>query len=496
MKSRIKIKIKRAISLSCLLAIILVSSCAKGFDDKESFSGGVTNVQLESPEDISFATLTNPDGSESLKLTWPVVMGAGGYRVNVLNMNDPQNPLAVVTDSIVDGCSMTFIKLEDTNYHVSVQTVGNEKLNNTEAKTASEKDFKAFVTVATIHEGEDIASYVNENMQNFTQDQEQCFILEPGITYTLNDLVDFKMNTVTFRGDKDNRPIIKIGANGGIITQGGLKVKNINFDCSDMEEQVGIISLSTTPDPSLNVVALGYQGKDLDVNYYAIDKTIMFQGCSFKNIKNSIIYGSKLKWGVRDFRVMDCILQFNNTGSNAIINFTDNGAIKDLTIKNSTFYNLSTKASGPFIKLANNQAKKIWGDSDQTASMTITNNTFSRTMANQKFGDRLPNANTVTLNISYNIFYDVYQLYQAVGNNTTRTTIGNTIFGVTQNTHDNDKGGRTDSNGRPLAELENPDFEGSVDMELDLSKPNGGINFKANGSKALEYKNGDPRWIE
>lgn len=496
MESKMKIKVKIAVSLCCLLAILLVVSCAKGFDDNERFSGGVSNAQLESPEDISFTTLTNPDGSESLKLTWPVVMGAGGYKVNVYNMNDAQNPLAVVKDSIVDGCSMTFTKMEDTNYRVSVLTVGNEKLNNADAKTASEKEYKAFIAVATIHQGEDIAAYINSNMQDFSQDQEQCFILEPGATYTLNDLVDFKLNTVTFRGDKDNRPIIKIGANGGIITQGGLKVKNINFDCSEMETQIGVISLSPTQDPSLNVVALGYQGNDLDKNFYAIDKTIMFQGCNFKNIKNSLIYGNKLKWGVKDFRVMDCILQFNNKGSNPLINFTDNGALKDLTIKNSTFYNLSASASGVFIKLANTQPKKVWGDSDQTSSMTVTNNTFCRTMAKQKFGDRLPNAKTVTLDFSYNIFYDVYQLYQAIVTSASRTTIGNTIFGVTKDTNSNDIGGRTDSNGRPIAELEDPNFDGPTDIEFDFSKPNGGVNFKANGSKAQEYKNGDPRWLE
>lgn len=105
MKSKMKIKMKIAGKLWGLSAILLFVSCAKGFDDNETFSGGVTNAQLESPENISFSTLTNADGSESLKLTWPVVMGAGGFKVNVYNMNDPVNPVAVIADSIVDGRS-------------------------------------------------------------------------------------------------------------------------------------------------------------------------------------------------------------------------------------------------------------------------------------------------------------------------------------------------------------------------------------------------------
>lgn len=48
MKSKMKIKMKIAGKLWGLSAILLFVSCAKGFDDNETFSGGVTNTQLES----------------------------------------------------------------------------------------------------------------------------------------------------------------------------------------------------------------------------------------------------------------------------------------------------------------------------------------------------------------------------------------------------------------------------------------------------------------
>ena len=59
MKSKMKIKMKIAGKLWGLSAILLFVSCAKGFDDNETFSGGVTNAQLESPviDDNSFSTL-------------------------------------------------------------------------------------------------------------------------------------------------------------------------------------------------------------------------------------------------------------------------------------------------------------------------------------------------------------------------------------------------------------------------------------------------------
>ena len=49
MKSKMKIKMKIAGKLWGLSAILLFVSWAKGFDDNESFSSGVSNTQLLSP---------------------------------------------------------------------------------------------------------------------------------------------------------------------------------------------------------------------------------------------------------------------------------------------------------------------------------------------------------------------------------------------------------------------------------------------------------------
>ena len=89
MKSKMKIKMKIAGKLWGLSAILLFVSCAKGFDDNETFSGGVTNAQLESPENISFSTLTNADEKATLEKHSPVYRDYRdfyhlGYRCNVL----------------------------------------------------------------------------------------------------------------------------------------------------------------------------------------------------------------------------------------------------------------------------------------------------------------------------------------------------------------------------------------------------------------------------
>ena len=64
-----------------LVSALMLTSCQKGFDNDETFSSTVRDSQLASPSlsKANFATLVNSDGSESVKVTWDAVMGAGGY---------------------------------------------------------------------------------------------------------------------------------------------------------------------------------------------------------------------------------------------------------------------------------------------------------------------------------------------------------------------------------------------------------------------------------
>lgn len=49
---------------------------------------------------------------------------------------------------------------------------------------------------------------------------------------------------------------------------------------------------------------------------------------------------------------------------------------------------------------------------------------------------------------------------------------------------------------KPYATLEDPNFEGPIDLSFDLAQPKGGVNFKPNGSVAVGNKAGDPRWYK
>lgn len=492
-----KSKFKNLGNLCCLLIFLFVVSCANGIDDNERFSGGVTNAQLESPkiDESCFATLANSDGSESVKVTWPIVYGAGGYLFSVSIVDDPSNPIEVVKDSIIDGCSVIFDKLEDTKYEVSVKTLGNDNLKNKEATSATVYAYSTLLPAVTIPEGQDIAEYIKANIQSSTQ--EQGFELLAGKTYTLNSIVDFDLNTVTFRGDKSNRPTVVVGANGGLMTQGGLKVKFINFDCTEML-QTGVLTLSGSPSATISTETLGYIADGASQSGFVIENPIIFQECNFKNVKKSFLYGNSKNWSLRDFRITDCIVQLDNSGSNPVINLygASNGLIKNLTIKNSTFYNLSNNSSAYFIRYSsssNAQPKKIFGNSGNSSTFEISYNTFCKTMNGKDFANNMANTNTLVFNVDHNIFYDTYRLNKLLSSQAKIYTEGNTIYGVA-NTVDSSDTGKTDSSGNPYAILEDPQFGGPINLAFDLSQAEGGVNFTPAGPVVIQYKSGDPRW--
>lgn len=493
-------------TLSASLMVLITASCAQdGFDDKERFSGGVTNAQLESPQITpeSFSTLTNPDGSESVKVTWPVVMGSGGYLCNVSIVDDPSNPVKLITDSVVDGCALTFEKKEDTNYEVIVKTLGNSKYNNTEAKEPTLYAYSTLVPATIVPAGEELSNYINSYLANNQggDSNELGFELEAGATYTLDGTINFDLNTVTFRGNKADRPTVVLGENGSLSTQGGLKIKFINFDCSS-SNKTGLLELSKEPSATISTEALGYKADGANQNGFVINDPVMFQDCNIKGLKNSLLFGNKKNWSLRDFRIMNCIVQLNNSGSNPVIHLqgASNGLIKDMTIKNSTFYNLVKNSSAYFIRYSNSsnaQPKKIFGNGDNSSTHIISHCTFAKTFSNKDFANNMPNTNTLKTTVEYCILYDVFRLYQYIQSQAYMLTPGNTIFGVDGgNPNNNDIGGRKDKLGNPYATLEDPEFEGPFLQEFDLSQPKGGVNFRPTAPIATQNQSGDPRWYE
>lgn len=486
-----------------LLSLLMVSCAQDGFDD-ETFGSSVRNTTLKSPElqESCFSTVTMADGSEKVKVTWGVVEGAGGYEVIVNNVDDPQNPV-VVLDSIYDGCSALFPKAEDTKYSVSVKTMGNAKFNNKDAEEATLFAYSTMIAATVIPNGSDIAEFINANITS--SEKEQAFELVAGGEYTLNDVANFKNNWFTLRGNKINHPVVKVGDKGSIWTGAGFKLKWIDFDCTEMAtvttSNIGLLCLDAASYDEPGI----YENLKYDVLEYAngganqktliIEEPIIMSECMVKNLPMSLFWANKsTTWALKDLRVTDCIVQLNNgTTDKALINFVDGktGGYLTMTLRNNTFMNIADNNKAFTLRMANASnavPAKLFGKAfEKSGKTTLENNTWVKCMSGKNFGDRMVSNGNMTFSMNGNIFYDTWRVNKAIGNCTKDIDQAkNTIYCYTNATDGTDK--------EKYCTEEDPDFVGPFLQELDLTKPNGGINLKARGE--ISSTIGDPRWRE
>ncbi len=479
-----------------IVSMLFAASCAQGFDESETFISTVTNAQVESPEltEANFSTVANADLSESVKVEWKVVPGACGYECKVNIVDDPENPIELVNETI-DGCSFLFDKLEDTKYEVSVRALGNAALNNKDAAEAGMYAYSTLVPAVKVpadYSG-DLAVFIKEHLDpNATS--EQAFELAAGGNYTIESVVDFGRTPMTFRGDKVNRPIVTLGRNGVIRTASSLKVKFIKFNCEDATAS-GVIEGSYQFFPDMEAASgEGYQNPD----------PIVLQDCWFRQVNQCLIYSGDVAWSLADVRIVNCIVQLCNDGSDngdaAVISGysrkgyfkDDTGAstkwrngIRDITVKNSTLYNTKGNSKNRMIRFNGNNLSNVWGS--KYGSATFENCTISQIMTNKEFANGTPNTAEYTITFNNNVLYDCWRLQKFIQGSNTKNVdkATNAICGIT-NTVDS-----TDA--EKYATEEVFAFEGDHTQSLNLEAENGGVNFKATG--ALSSTVGDPRWL-
>jgi len=498
-----KLHIQTGILASSLL--LLAASCTDGVSD-ESWSPAVRGAQLVSPQiDKScFSSVTMADGSENVKFAWPLVEGAGGYKVNV-GLVSAGSVQPLIQDSIVDGLSLLFPKYEDSNYQVSVQTLGNDKLSNQSAADATVYAYSTMIEAIKVPVGTDVAAFINDYMSSHESEllaayaddpsnYELAFELEAGATYTLDAPADFRTLPVTLRsGDKSSHAIVTVGEEGYLTNQGGLRIKFIAFDCTAMKAK-GLLMLGEHVE-ELSTEALGFKALGANQDCYVIQKQVMYKGCEVKNLAGSIIYSNNHHWALNDFRIDGCLIQLVNDGTTSIIDLcatsSSKGSIKDLTVKNSTFVNLLDNDKAYFIRFANAsnaQAQKVWGAGNRN-SCTLQNLTLVKCMTSKNFSDRYINSASVCdMVIKGCIFYDTWRIQKLVGNNQQSIKPeDNTIWGITNPVDATDIA--------RYATEEDPQFAGPVLQELDLTKVNVGLNLRPASPIAGGKQYGDPRWF-
>lgn len=318
------------------VSVLFLTSCAKdGFDD-ESFDGGVSNTQVSAISADKVTISPSADG-KSQTISWPVVMGASGYRVNLIDLGNPNEP--IINDSIVDGCSVTGKREEDVNYKLTILPLGNAKKGNTDAAEVTSKEFSTFTpTFKTIPAGSDLNEWFAANpVPDDSIGSNLNYDLEAGGSYTISAALDFDAHWVTLRSNSKSNPatITYTDAASCINFAAPFNVKYLHFDCAGMAANIGVFGFSKDPTAA----------RDESTGFVIFEGNTTIVNSTFNNVNGYFFWDSRKgqKIAAVQFLIDNCVVELTPPAFvKAGVIWTNNGGhINDLTISNSTFYNLT-----------------------------------------------------------------------------------------------------------------------------------------------------------
>jgi len=474
-----KLKKKSLLFLGAVLCLIAFS-CVDGYHDDVKWSSSVRNVTLESPAADQITIQFSADGTGQT-IQWPLVPGAGGYRVTVYNADKPDSLVLIGEENeLIDGISTTRPATEDTRYKVVVKTMGNPKNNNVEAVSATEKTYDNLLAVtAVIPDGTNLKDYFTANPIPASP-TELCYELVPGGNYTMSGNVSTGQTTVTIRGDKVAHAKIAV-TDGSFVNGGaGFKLKFIDMDYANF---VGIASTAVIlMDVNFPTTGLSTGG------YWVVPTTapIAIQSCKITGLKYYLFFDNNKKYAIGTFLIKDCIIGRTVNNTQAEIRFQA-GMVKDLTITKSTIYSEVLAGSNRFIQIssANTGSVKPATETWANGSITVTNSTFYQSNntthsfnsngAMKQAGDKITVMN--------NIFVDSF-LQEAI-----RRFKTNSVPTFT--------GGYNSYwyNGVFASNEESQDNSGTIIKTNPQLTYSGNAQFTLAGPDQIAARTGDPRWL-
>lgn len=461
-----------ALAICALLAV----GCADHYDGDETWSPQVKNATLTSP-DASKITITSSADGSTMTIAWPVVYGAGGYAVELYNVNDPNSPVLVKTDTI-DGCSFRVNREEDTNYSLNIRTLGNQKYNNREAQDQTEYKFNTFLpTYAKIPDGSDLKAWFAENPIPTDSTSHLCYDLVPGGNYTVSGKIDFYGHQVTLRSSsKANYANVVMGAGSYFNTYAGFTLKYLNINAEATNKP--LISFSDEPDESIKNL-IGEKGC-----YFIMDPVVV-QGCNITNLGSSIVASNSAKYDVRVVSINNTIVQLDKTlpaANSAAVIYMKSGFISDFTIKNSTVY--SREHSDVFFIQHGGRPKDV--SDEEQRYVSILNCTLCNIAYGKNFCDYHNGQTTYHYTLKNTIIVDCGKANFLTGLNKGQSS-DNPVWDVNNNTCWRDGSDASASQ----TGIKNPGLWLTTDPEIDPA------NDKFTPAAAQqEAGQGDPRWNE
>ena len=490
-------------SKMCVLALtgasaLFLASCAKDGFDEETFDPGVNNTQVSAVSADGITITPSADG-KSQTFTWPVVMGAGGYRVSLIDLGNPNEP--VINDSIVDGCSVTSKREEDVNYKLTILAMGNANKGNSDASAATEKLFSTFTpTFKTIPNGANLNEWFAANpVPADSIGVNLNYDLEAGGVYTLSEVLDFNANAVTLRStSKSNHATIKYTASATITFAAAFNVKYLDFDCTEQElpsDNYGVFAFSKN--------ASSPTGVEIDAVKYKwdsplIEKPVTFVNSNFKNVRGYFFWDNQQKVCAMTMLIDNCVVQLapQKALGGGVFWTNKAGQVNDLYVTNSTFYELPDNEGDYkyFYQAGMARGEDIYADkSIATNSVNYQNSTFYHVTWN---GGQWGNYNGMA-GRAYSrwvmtdcIFFDCSpsgvprrflhgkqnQTYVTFANNTYMKADGTFQDIKDDGSHDYDQSGTT------------------IEEDPLFANPAAG-DFTIGGATQIARKTGDPRWL-
>jgi len=228
-------------------------------------------------------------------------------------------------------------------------------------------------TKAVIDNGSDLKDVIAK----FAKDG--VVTLPAGVELTLNEEIELTEPLTIVSDEKNPAKVVFAAENAGFIINEGLTLKNINFECS--ASTAPFIQLSKTP--TIKPVTINAWGTDY--NLYLIKEPIEVINCTVSGLKSFFLTDNKIDnngaWFPTTILVDNCLVQLEtpaNNSNNAYF-YTNNGGgfAKDMTVKNSTFYNTTDFGFRYFVRYGGfgiTQAQEAFGW--EATTLSYENSTF------------------------------------------------------------------------------------------------------------------------
>ena len=341
-------------------------------------------------------------------------------------------------------------------------------------------------TEAVIDNGSDLKDVIAKFAK------EGVVTLPAGVELTLNEEIELTEPLTIVSDEKNPAKVVFAAENAGFIINEGLTLKNINFECS--ASTAPFIQLSKTP--TIKPVTINAWGTDY--NLYLIKEPIAVVNCTVSGLKSFFLTDNKIDnngaWFPTTILVDNCLVQLETpaNNNNYAYFYTNNGGgfAKEMTVKNSTFYNTTDFGFRYFVRYGGfgiDQAKEAFGWEDNTLS--YENSTFYNVCQNDgQWGNYngIYRATTSFWVMTNCIFWNCStsgsvprRFLQGRGNPTTATFLNNTYMkkdGTFQDPQNYDQSGT------------------NIEEDPNFADPANG-DFHISDSKQAELGTGDPRWL-